>query len=137
MPEEIQYVNAHGTGTPNNDASESAALRRVFGDALPAVSSTKGFTGHTTSASGSIESVFCLLALQHRFVPQNLNWQKSDEECIVPVHGALADDVSRSMEKSEEHDGCPVLNHVMCNGFGFGGNDSTVIWGRFEQEKAM
>lgn len=137
MPEEIQYVNAHGTGTPNNDASESAALRRVFGDALPAVSSTKGFTGHTTSASGSIESVFCLLALQHRFIPQNLNWQTCDEECIVPAHGVLADDASGSKEKSEGHDDSPVLNHVMCNGFGFGGNDSTVILGRFEQGKAL
>jgi 3-oxoacyl-(acyl-carrier-protein) synthase len=69
-PEDIDYVNAHGTATPNNDASESAALRRVFGDYLPPISSTKGLTGHTTSACGSIETIFCLLALQHQFIPR-------------------------------------------------------------------
>ena len=62
-PKDIDYVNAHGTGTPNNDLSESVALQRVFGSELPPVSSTKGFTGHTTSASGSIEVVICLLAM--------------------------------------------------------------------------
>ena len=68
----IDYVNAHGTGTPNNDLSESVALRRIFGSKIPPVSSTKSFTGHTTSASGSIEAVICLLAIRHRFIPSNL-----------------------------------------------------------------
>ncbi len=63
-PADIDYVNAHGTGTPNNDASESVALRSVFGEKVPPVSSTKSRTGHTTSASGSIESVICLLAMR-------------------------------------------------------------------------
>ena len=60
-PKDIQYVNAHGTGTPNNDQSESVSLRRIFGDEIPLISSTKSFTGHTTSASGSIEAVICIL----------------------------------------------------------------------------
>ena len=112
-PEDIDYVNAHGTGTPNNDASESAALRRIFGDAIPPVSSTKAFTGHTTSASGSIEAVFCLLALREGFIPANLNWTTSDPACITPTAGGPA-----------------CLNHILCNAFGFGGNDSSLLFSR-------
>ena len=116
-PQDIGYVNAHGTGTPNNDASESAALRRIFGDSLPPVSSTKAFTGHTTSASGSIEAVFCLLALREGFIPPQLNWKEADPACITPYPGAS----------------CPAptghlpLKHILCNAFGFGGNDSSIL----------
>ena len=112
-PQDIDYVNAHGTGTPNNDASESAALKRVFGDAMPPVSSTKAFTGHTTSASGSIEAVFCLLALRHGFIPAQLNWKAADPACIVPSAGGPAH-----------------LTHILCNAFGFGGNDSSLLISR-------
>ena len=110
-PGEIDYVNAHGTGTPNNDASESMALREVFGDAVPPVSSTKMYTGHTTSASGSIEAVFSLLALRHGFIPRNLGWEVPDEACICPYVGGESGS----------------LRHVLCNAFGFGGNDSSLI----------
>ena len=116
-PETVSYVNAHGTGTPNNDASESAALRRIFGADCPPVSSTKAFTGHTTSASGSIEAVFCLLAMQQDFIPANLNWQEPDEACIRPVPAFR---------------GGVCLNHVLCNAFGFGGNDSALLFSRYE-----
>ena len=116
-PESVSYVNAHGTGTPNNDASESAALRRIFGSDCPPVSSTKAFTGHTTSASGSIEAVFCLLAMQEGFIPANLNWREADETCIRPV-SAFRGDV--------------CLSHVLCNAFGFGGNDSALLFSRYE-----
>lgn len=118
QPSDIDYVNAHGTGTPNNDASESAALRRLFGDTLPPVSSTKSYTGHTTSASGSIEAVFCLLAMQHGFLPAQTEFQTPDEQCITPVSG------SESVRGE--------LRHVMCNAFGFGGNDSSIILSRYE-----
>lgn len=111
-PTDIQYVNAHGTGTQNNDASESAALRRVFGAEMPPVSSTKGFTGHTTSASGSIEAVFCLMALRHQFIPKSLGFSEKDADCIRPY--------------SSGEIGKPLRN-VMCNSFGFGGNDSSII----------
>ena len=117
-PSDIGYVNAHGTGTPNNDASESAALRRVFGEKLPPVSSTKSYTGHTTSASGSIEAVFCLLAMREGFLPYQSEYQNFDEQCIVPVSGMECPRVS--------------LRHVMCNAFGFGGNDSSIILSRYE-----
>lgn len=117
-PSDIDYVNAHGTGTPNNDASESAALRRVFGGNVPPVSSTKSYTGHTTSASGSIEAVFCLMAMRNGFLPCQTEFQTADEQCIIPVSG------------SEPPRG--NLSHVMCNAFGFGGNDSSIILSRYE-----
>ena len=110
-PEAIDYVNAHGTGTPNNDLSESVALHRVFGDCVPLVSSTKGFTGHTTSASGSIETVICLLAMHHQFVPANIGWSHPMPDGIIPTLG-------------EDH---RPLRHVLCNSFGFGGNDSSLL----------
>ncbi len=140
-PEDISYVNAHGTGTPNNDASESAALHRVFGERLRfgsdssafepcgsraaasasyagglPVSSTKSFTGHTTSASGSIESVLCLLALTHSFIPVSLGWKESGPDTIVPYVG----------------EGSVRLDNVLCNAFGFGGNDSSLIFSRYD-----
>ena len=110
-PEEIDYINAHGTGTPDNDRSESTALRRVFVDSMPPVSSTKSLTGHTTSASGSIEAVICLIAMQEKCIPGNMGWQNITTECITPsAHQPNAD-----------------LQHILCNSFGFGGNDSSLI----------
>ena len=110
--QDIQYVNAHGTGTPNNDLSESIALKRIFGDQMPLVSSTKSFTGHTTSASGSIEAVICILALTHQFVPANLGWSQAAEDVIVPTMG---------------EESCQLQN-VVCNSFGFGGNDTSLVF---------
>ena len=110
-PQDIHYINAHGTGTPNNDASESAAIRRVFGENIPPISSTKGFTGHTTSASGSIETVICILALNEGFLPANYGWKEQDESCVTPASSPL-----------------PLWGSaVLCNSFGFGGNDSAVV----------
>lgn len=110
-PEDIQYVNAHGTGTPNNDITESQALIRIFGEDMPEISSTKAFTGHTTSASGSIEAVICILAMQNNFTPANLGWKNKIEGGIVPTFGN--DNI--------------VLENVICNSFGFGGNDSSIV----------
>lgn len=110
-PEEIDYINAHGTGTPDNDRSESTALRRVFVDSMPPISSTKSLTGHTTSASGSIEAVICLIAMQEKFIPGNMGWQNITTECITPsAYQPYAD-----------------LHNILCNSFGFGGNDSSLI----------
>lgn len=117
---DIQYVNAHGTGTPNNDQSESVSLKRVFGDEMPMVSSTKSFTGHTTSASGSIETVICILAMQHHFVPANLGWKNPMENGILPTMGAPNLD----------------LENVLCNSFGFGGNDSSLVISLHPKESA-
>ncbi|MCR5394006.1 MAG: beta-ketoacyl-[acyl-carrier-protein] synthase family protein [Bacteroidales bacterium] len=111
-PGEIDYINCHGTGTPNNDPSELEAMRRVFGETLPPFSSTKGYTGHTTSASGSIEAVFCLLAMQHSMVPANLNFAEPIQPWAVPI----------------AHTRQAQLRYVLCNAFGFGGNDSAVLF---------
>ena len=117
-PSEVDYINAHGTGTPNNDASESAAMLRLFGDRVPPVSSTKAFTGHTTSASGAIETVICLLALRYGFLPVNLNWQHPMDNGIVPV---------RESRPPRE------IRHVLCNSFGFGGNDSSLLLSKWQE----
>ena len=111
QPSDIDYINAHGTATPNNDLSESAALLRLFGEAMPAVSSTKSFTGHTTSASGGLEAAICVLALQHRFIPANLRWSQTAEGLIQPL----------------VHTGHKELHHILCNAFGFGGNESSLV----------
>ncbi|MDR0364577.1 MAG: beta-ketoacyl-[acyl-carrier-protein] synthase family protein [Bacteroidales bacterium] len=115
---DIDYINAHGTGTENNDLTEGIAIMRIFGDNIPAVSSTKSFTGHTTSAAGSVESIAAILALQHNFVPLNLNFSKKiDELSFVPAT-----------------DGNPKreMRHTLCNSFGFGGNDSACIFSKVE-----
>ncbi len=111
QPKDIQYINAHGTGTPDNDASETAAFKRVFGAELPDMSSTKSYTGHTTSAAGSVETVICLLAMENDFVPASLGWQHPMPDGVIPSPGRTG----------------VKLDHVMCNSFGFGGNDSSLI----------
>ena len=118
-PEDIQYVNAHGTGTPNNDQSESESLKRLFGRKMPWISSTKSFTGHTTSASGSIEAIICLLAMQHHFIPANLGWENQMENGIIPCTG---------IENVR-------LENVLRNSFGFGGNDSSLIFSTHPTEE--
>lgn len=114
QPQDIKYINAHGTGTPDNDASETAAFRRVFGENLPEMSSTKSYTGHTTSAAGSVETVICILAMENGFVPASLGWSHLMPDGYVPSKGRTGID----------------LDYVMCNSFGFGGNDSSLILGK-------
>lgn len=112
---EIDYINAHGTATENNDASESAAIRRIFGENLPSVSSTKAYTGHTLAAAAAIEAVYSVLALQNNTVFPNLNFQTPISETnIIPE--------TEVVQKE--------LNHVLSNSFGFGGNCSTLIFSK-------
>ena len=116
QPSDIDYINAHGTGTPNNDESEGHAMMRVFGDAMPPVSSTKSYTGHTTSASGGVEAAISILALIHGFIPANLRFlEKIDSLNFTPVT-----EVKQGVE----------LRHVLTNSFGFGGNDSSCIFSK-------
>ena len=113
-PAAIDYVNAHGTGTDNNDLSEGRAVERLFGKQMPMVSSTKPFTGHTTSAAGSIEAILSILCLQNQFILPNLNFkERIDELNFSPVEKLVTN--------------VPV-NVVMSNSFGFGGNDTSLIF---------
>ncbi|MDR1459752.1 MAG: beta-ketoacyl-[acyl-carrier-protein] synthase family protein [Bacteroidales bacterium] len=115
---DIDYINAHGTGTTNNDETEEIAIMRVFGNDIPCTSSTKSFTGHTTSAAGSVESVISILALQHNFIPVNLNFsQPMNEHSFIPA----------TQSKPNRK-----LKHVLTNSFGFGGNDSACIFSRID-----
>ena len=109
----VGYINAHGTGTPNNDDSESNAIRRVFAGCVPPISSTKSMTGHTTSASGAVESVFSILALRHQFLPA----KRLDGNPQLLLSALTA----------PRHCDTP-LDAVLCNAFGFGGNDSSLLF---------
>ncbi len=113
---DIDYINVHGTGTGNNDASEGAALQRLFGAKVPRFSSTKAFTGHTLAAAGGIEAVFALLSLQNGAVWPNLNFATAMHELPLVPQTAFAE-------------GCNLQN-VMSNSFGFGGNCATLIFGK-------
>ncbi|OMP31448.1 beta-ketoacyl-[acyl-carrier-protein] synthase family protein [Mangrovimonas sp. DI 80] len=114
-PKDIDYINAHGTATGNNDLSEGRAIIRVFGDAVPEFSSTKAYTGHTLAAAGAIEAVYSILALQHNTIFPNLNFKTPMEAFDIRPEVRL---------KSKE------LRSVMSNSFGFGGNCSTVIFSK-------
>jgi 3-oxoacyl-(acyl-carrier-protein) synthase len=113
-PEDIDYVNAHGTGTDNNDLSEGRAIEKLFGDRIPMVSSTKPFTGHTTSAAGSIEAILSILCLQHQCIWPNLNFHERIAELNFSPVEKLVTDIQ--------------VNAVMSNSFGFGGNDTSLIF---------
>ena len=114
-PEEITYINAHGTSTHLNDSGETAAVKTAFGDAAKKImmSSTKGNTGHLLGAAGGIEAVVCTKAVQDNFVPPTINYKVPDEECdldIVPNEG-------RNME----------VKYAMSNSLGFGGHNATIL----------
>lgn len=119
-PHDIDYINAHGTGTSNNDACELAAMERIWGYDIPAFSSTKSFTGHTTSASGSIESVICILGIQHGFIPKNIGFINPIKDSAMPV---------------VENQSFSGINNVINNSFGFGGNDSTLIFSKVKDSE--
>jgi 3-oxoacyl-(acyl-carrier-protein) synthase len=113
---DIDYINLHGTGTLNNDLSEGTAVRRLFGDRVPKVSSTKAFTGHTLGASGGIEAVFSVLALHHRCVFPNLRFENPMPEIGIEPQITFEQNLA--------------IRHVMSNSFGFGGNCSSIIFSK-------
>ncbi|HEX8345089.1 MAG TPA: beta-ketoacyl-[acyl-carrier-protein] synthase family protein [Actinoplanes sp.] len=116
-PDHIDYINAHGTGTRTNDPTEIVALKAVFGaDAVPVLSSTKGTTGHGLGASGGIEAVAALLALEHGVAPPTANFDEPDPECDVDCVPNVA----------REH----PMRTVMSNSFAFGGLNSSIIFQR-------
>lgn len=112
--EDIDYINAHGTGTLNNDLTEAIAINRLFGEKTPPFSSTKPYTGHTLGAAGAIESVFSILSMQNNIIIPNLNFSEAMVEVPVNPVTELTENVS--------------LHHVLSNSFGFGGNNSSIIF---------
>lgn len=115
-PEHIDYINVHGTGTDNNDQSESMAVKNLFGDNVPAYSTTKAYTGHTLGAAGAIEAVFSLLTLNHQKVFPCLNISEPMDVLVRPPVTEVMHDVK--------------VEKVLSNSFGFGGNCSSLIFAR-------
>jgi 3-oxoacyl-[acyl-carrier-protein] synthase-1 len=114
-PKDIDYINAHGTATGNNDLSEGRAIIRVFGEDVPEFSSTKAYTGHTLAAAGAIEAVYAILALQNNIIYPNLNFKTPMKEFSLIPQTTLKD---------------KALNTVLSNSLGFGGNCSTLIFSK-------
>lgn len=118
-PEDIDYINLHGTGTQNNDAAEGAAIARLFAKQYPPVSSTKSFTGHTLGASGGIEAVFSAWSVKEGIIYPNANFSKRMKELpFAPV---------TKFTTGQQ------LKHVMSNSFGFGGNCSSLVFSKNAQ----
>ena len=113
---EVDYINAHGTATVFNDAAEGKAISAVF-NGVP-VSSTKSMMGHSLGAAGAVEAVFCLLALQHQFLPSNINFTAAD------------DDLDLNIVANETRP--DVLHTVLSNSFGFGGTNASILMSKFQ-----
>ena len=120
-PEQVDYINAHGTSTHLNDSGETTAVKTVFGDHAYhlMMSSTKSMTGHTLGAAGAIEAIFTALSLHHGFVPATINYQVPDPECdldVVPNTGRTAD-----------------IRYALSNSLGFGGHNGSILFKKWEE----
>lgn len=122
-PEEIDYINAHGTSTYYNDKYETMAIKTVFGEHAHklAVSSTKSMTGHLLGAAGGIEAIFSILAIKEGVIPPTINIQTPDEECDLDY----VPDEARRQE----------LNYVLSNSLGFGGHNATLIFKKYQSDR--
>jgi 3-oxoacyl-[acyl-carrier-protein] synthase II len=118
-PEQIDYINAHGTSTHLNDSLETMAIKTALGDASKTVmvSSTKGNTGHLLGAAGGVEAVICAKAIENQLVPPTINYSKKDDECDL--------DIVPNIPRKKN------LNIVMSNSLGFGGQNASVIFKKF------
>jgi 3-oxoacyl-(acyl-carrier-protein) synthase len=115
-PSQISYINAHGTGTDNNDLTEGLAIEKIFAPIIPPVSSTKPYTGHTLAAAGVVETVFSIMSIRQQILIPNLNFSQRIEELnFEPI---------KDLQKAE-------VNHVITNSFGFGGNDSSLVLSKY------
>jgi 3-oxoacyl-[acyl-carrier-protein] synthase II len=112
-PGAVGYVNAHGTSTPPNDRIETAALKRVFGQNVPPVSSTKSMTGHSLGAAGALEALMCVQALDQQVLPPTINLENPDPDCDLDYVPGCARPAG--------------FDVAMTNSFGFGGHNVTLI----------
>ena len=111
---EVDYINAHGTSTPLGDIAETIALKKVFGELVPQISSTKSMTGHTLGAAGAIESIFCIKALNDGIIPPTINLDNPDPLCDLNYTPLISTDKE--------------VKVAMNNSFGFGGTNSTLVF---------
>ena len=111
----IDFIHAHGTATPNNDETEITALKRIFGDKFPYFSSSKSYVGHTIGAAGALNAIYSILAINNSFIFKNLNFISPDTDSLSPV-----------VNKQEGID----IQYVMSNAFGFGGNNTSLVLGK-------
>ncbi|MCW5839114.1 MAG: beta-ACP synthase, partial [Anaerolineales bacterium] len=119
-PDEVGYISAHGTGTPLNDASETAAIKSAFGQQaynIP-ISSTKSMTGHMMGATGALETIFCALAVRDGILPPTINYEEPDPECdldYIPNQARQAN-----------------IKVAITNAFGFGGHNAVLVLRKYE-----
>jgi 3-oxoacyl-[acyl-carrier-protein] synthase II len=111
---EVGYINAHGTSTPLGDIAETIALKSVFGETVPQISSTKSMTGHTLGAAGAIESIFCIKAINEGIIPPTINLDNPDSHCDLNYTPLVSNEKKVSV--------------AMNNSFGFGGTNSTLVF---------
>ena len=122
-PEEINYINAHGTSTHLNDLTETMAIKKALGEASQKVmiSSTKGNTGHLLGAAGGVEAIICVKAMENGIVPPTINYKEKDEECDLDI-------VPNELREVP-------LKTVMSNSLGFGGHNASIIFKKWEENK--
>jgi len=120
-PKDLDYINAHGTSTTLNDRSETLALKTALGEVAyeTPISSTKSVTGHIMGGAGAVEAVFCVKAIQDRFIPPTVNLDNPDPECDL--------DYTPNVGKSQN------IDTVMSNSFGFGGHNAVLIFGKYSE----
>lgn len=115
--QDVDYFNAHGTSTQQNEAEEALGLRAVFGDDMPPVSSTKSMMGHLQGASGAVEAIACILAIRHGIIPPSINFDTPDPECAVNLVANEARDAD--------------IEIAVSNSLGFGGHNAALVLKRY------
>jgi 3-oxoacyl-[acyl-carrier-protein] synthase II len=119
-PDQVDYINAHGTSTPYNDKLETLAIKRLFGEHARkvAISSTKSMTGHLLGASGGLEAGITALAIRHQMIPPTINYETPDAECDL--------DYVPNKKRAAK------IEYALSNSFGFGGTNGALLFKRYE-----
>ncbi len=120
-PEQVDYINAHGTSTPYNDKFETMAIKKAFGEHASklAISSTKSMTGHLLGAAGGVEGVFSVLTIDRNLLPPTINYVTPDPDC----------DLDYIPNQARE----AIVNYALSNSFGFGGTNAALLFTRYEE----